>query len=64
MLVFNGTYLALNFKIWFHSLLRYIRRSHQASIKKFYHHSLLSSNPCHSTMYILKLTLCNHYFIS
>ena len=51
------------FIIHFHCPLWYVRRSHQASIKKLYHHPLLTCNSCHSSTYIFKLTLCNHDFI-
>gem|GEM_PF-5947044 len=56
-------YVDLMFYIRFHRILWHIRRCHQAPIKEFNQHPLLSRNSCHPTTYILKLSICYHNFI-
>ena len=47
-----------------HRLLRYIRRSHQATAEQLYYHSLLSGYASHSALYAFEITFCYDDMVS
>lgn len=52
------------FDVWFHSILRHIRSSHQTPIKQLNYYALLPCNPRHSAMNSLEFTFSHNYVIT